>query len=201
MAAEYSWSQRDGDWVVRGWDVPQDVLDKLGQFTPVEVTVKTRAGKVAKVTVGAIHSIDRRVTFLVPAKPAVAEDEKVDPDVQPGVYENSDGIYLVKQNREKTGLYAKRLVESAVRLSDTEAEAEYDFEYESGAIFRIKADDRMPLDRAKELVIRYSRCIACGAHLRRKESVERGIGPVCIKSFAPPLDPKARQFTDLGKVA
>jgi hypothetical protein len=130
---------------------------------------------------------------------------------EPGVYENADGIYVVKFNREKTRLYAKRLIEinadrsteageceghespDGAHMGETvfcdgtcvaQPRAQIEFEYESGAIYKLDPADKMPLDKAKALTIRYGRCIVCGRHLKAAESVERGIGPVCRKSFA-----------------
>jgi hypothetical protein len=103
----------------------------------------------------------------------------------PGVYELPTGeIYIVKPNKEKTRLYAKRLVEApSERLTETGQVVDFDFEYEKGAIFRIHPEHQMSFERAKELMIRYGKCIVCGRRLKRAESVERGIGPVCIKYF------------------
>lgn len=105
--------------------------------------------------------------------------------VDPGVYELPSGeIYVVKANQEGTRCYAKRLIEtSSPRLTDNGQLVTFDFVYERGAIWKIKPENRMHIDRAKDLMIRYARCIVCGRHLKVAESVERGIGPVCIKYF------------------
>lgn len=115
----------------------------------------------------------------------IALPNKGQENLEPGVYETSEGIFVVKYNRTKTNLYAKKMIEiNAQRATEAGERVEIEFEYESGAIHRIKASDKMPLDRAKALTIRYGRCINCGRHLKAAESVERGIGPICIKSFA-----------------
>lgn len=102
-----------------------------------------------------------------------------------GVYELPSGeVYVVKPNREKTRLYAKKLVEaSSDRVTETSKRVPFDFVYERGAIYRIKPEYRMSIERGKEFMIRYGRCIVCGRFLKVAESVERGIGPVCIKAF------------------
>lgn len=107
------------------------------------------------------------------------------PGLAPGVYEMDDVVYVVKPNRERTRLYAKRLVEiGGDRLTEDGSVVQIEFEYEAGAIYRLRPEHKMPLERAKALTIRYGRCIVCGRRLRAAESVERGIGPVCIRSFA-----------------
>lgn len=47
----------------------------------------------------------------------------------------------------------------------------------------VKPGDQMNVERAKELMIRYGRCIVCGRFLKVAKSVERGIGPVCFSYF------------------
>jgi hypothetical protein len=105
--------------------------------------------------------------------------------VGPGVYELPSGeIYVVKPNREGTRVYAKRLVETpSDRLTEQGEHVKFDFVYESGAVYKLRPEHQMSVTRAKELMIRYGRCIVCGRYLKVAESVERGIGPVCIKYF------------------
>lgn len=106
-------------------------------------------------------------------------------NITPGVYDVNGHVYVVKPNREKTRLYAKRLVEiTGERLNANDDLINFEFVYEPGAIFNIKPEHRMPLEDAKVLTIRYGRCIVCGRRLKAGKSVEQGIGPVCIKSFA-----------------
>lgn len=54
------------------------------------------------------------------------------------------------------------------------------WEYAAGAIRDLRPEHRMTVERAKELSVRFGRCIRCGALLTADESVERGIGPICI---------------------
>lgn len=110
----------------------------------------------------------------------------------PGVYETAGEVYVVKYNREKTNLYAKKLVvvgDGVARLTEAGSTVTaIEFEYAPGAIRNIKLVDRMPIARAKELVTLYGRCIACGRNLKAATSVENGIGPVCIKNFGPVIE-------------
>ena len=108
-----------------------------------------------------------------------------EPKVTMGVYELPTGeIYVVKPNREGTHFYAMKLVQvSGERLTEAGTHVKIDFEYEKGAIFRIKPEHKMSLARAKELMVLYKHCIVCGRKLKDATSVERGIGPVCIKAF------------------
>lgn len=104
--------------------------------------------------------------------------------VTPGVYETQSGIFVVKFNQSKTRLYAKRLVEiGGTRLTETDEDVHIEFEYAPGAVYNLTPDDRMPLDRAEALTLRYGRCIVCGRTLKAAKSVRAGIGPVCVKYF------------------
>lgn len=102
-----------------------------------------------------------------------------------GVYEVNGEIFNVKWNRSKTNLYAQRLVEiDGDRLAESGDVVHIEFEYAPGVIKRLKPHQRMSIERARELTIRYGRCLACGRALKNAESVERGIGPVCRKAFS-----------------
>jgi len=111
-------------------------------------------------------------------------EERRDEVRTPGVFEKAGEIFIVKPNRAKTRLYALKLVEtSSDRLTEQGKRVSFDFEYARGAIFDLSEEDRMDIERAKELMIRYGKCIVCGRRLKVAESVERGMGPVCRKYF------------------
>lgn len=119
-------------------------------------------------------SADAASVATRPAQPA---------ELEPGIYEVDDVIYVVKRNREGTRSYAKRLVETADRLTEAGTVVEFDYEYERGAIFKIQAEHRVSLARAEELAIRYGQCLDCGRGLKAAKSVKSGIGPVCAKKY------------------
>lgn len=54
------------------------------------------------------------------------------------------------------------------------------WEYAAGAIRSLRPQHRMTVERAKELSVRFARCIRCARVLTADQSVEQGIGPVCI---------------------
>lgn len=153
------------------------------------ILVVTRGGVEKQVRVGdKVIAFDDAVLYRIqddrPAGPVPQETVKV---TEPGVYEKDGEVYIVKPNREKTRLYAKRLVElrdtQGDRITDEDERVRIDFVYEPGVVFSLRPEDKMPLEKAKRLTVRYGRCIVCGRHLKVAESVERGIGPTCIKSF------------------
>jgi hypothetical protein len=51
-------------------------------------------------------------------------------------------------------------------------------------VYDLAPADRITLERAKTLSVRYGICIACGRTLKAAKSVEDNIGPVCRKNFA-----------------
>jgi hypothetical protein len=101
---------------------------------------------------------------------------------EPGAFEYGGNLYIVKQNRAKTNLYAQRVVEApSDRLNQKDEHVKIELEYERGAMAFLREEHRLGVERAKELTIRYGRCIVCGKTLKVAKSLERGIGPVCWK--------------------
>ena len=112
--------------------------------------------------------------------------------VKPGVYQRNGEVFVVKLNREGTRRYAKRLVEiRAQRLNEDGDRVRIEFEYSPGALQTLLPEDQMSLEDARPLLLRYGRCIACGRLLKAAASVERSVGPVCVKMFGPTLAEEA----------
>jgi hypothetical protein len=120
-----------------------------------------------------------------PVAPLPALRPTVPTAVVPGVYETPDGeIFVVKQTQDRRRTYAKRaVVINADRLTDADTVVNIEFEYDRGAIFRLRPEDRMGLERARELSLRYGKCIDCGHKLKAAKSVALGVGPVCAKKY------------------
>lgn len=88
-----------------------------------------------------------------------------------GMYKVGEAIYKVQRAVHGSGhLYAKRLTEDG-------------FEYEAGAIRKIRASDRLTLDEAKAYGKVTGQCCVCGRTLTNESSIEAGIGPVCSGKF------------------
>lgn len=169
----------DESWGVR-------IFPADGSLTGQTVEVQKRSGALDSIRLGATVMQGNKFTLYAVDRPGRKPlPEREIRVTEPGVYETPDDVvYIVKPNKAKTSLYAKRLVEiNANRLTEADTRVQIEFEYEAGAIYNLTPEMKMPLERAKQLTIRYGRCIVCGAKLKQAESVERGIGPVCIKSF------------------
>jgi len=90
-------------------------------------------------------------------------------ELELGMYRLANGdIYRVQRSRESGRLYAKKLDWANNR-----------FEFSSGAMRLITADDRMTLADAKAWGVETGVCCVCSAFLTDPKSVEAGIGPVC----------------------
>ena len=113
--------------------------------------------------------------YLVPATPTA---------VRFGVYRKDGTVYVVKPNKTGTKVYAKKLVESAPRMTEAGEVVDFELEYAPGMVYKLTEADRVPLADAKDLMTRYGKCIVCSRHLKAAKSVEAGIGPVCAKSFS-----------------
>lgn len=178
---------------------------EAGLIARYEDVLKVIAAQGANVPQEDLHYVSKREASAVidwlltlPCKRAQESRREAPDKLTPGVYEVDGTVYVVKPTRDKQRTYAMRLVQSAPRATEAGTRVDIDFEYDKGAIFKIRAEHRMPFERAKELTVLYSRCIVCGRHLDASRSVEQGIGPVCIKSF--PDAKQATKFTGRRKV-
>lgn len=129
------------------------------------------------------------VTHIVcPAKndaiaPTVAAADNKPVTVTMGVFKKDDRIYVVKPNKEKTRVYAKEIVESPARMTESGLKVDFETRYAPGIVFKLTEADRWDLADAKDFLTKFSRCIVCGRHLKAAKSVERSIGPVCAGYF------------------
>lgn len=105
--------------------------------------------------------------------------------VSPGVYRRDDlEIFVVRWNRARTAVYSKRLVEvSGERLNEDDERVRVDFTYDPDALRTLRPEHHMTLEQARPFLIRYANCMVCGVVLKAAASVERSIGPVCVKMF------------------
>ena len=120
-----------------------------------------------------------------------------------GVYVLPDGtVAKVQANRDKTRTYAKRWThKGGARITESEIDRilsgesrdvvlrgkdlpHGDYEFEAGLVQRVAAEGRkMSLAEAKRFIVVYGKCARCSLTLKAAKSVERGIGPKCIKWF------------------
>lgn len=103
-----------------------------------------------------------------------------------GIFDKNGEIWLVKQTKDKKRLYAMRMREVAKgneRMTTTGVKVNFDFEYVKGGVYGLDETMRMPIEKAKDLYIKYGKCIICGKTLKRKEWIEKGVGCKCAENF------------------
>ena len=95
-------------------------------------------------------------------------------EISEGFYAlNEDEIYQVVRSK------AGRL--SAKVLVGTQSGGRW--EYEAGAIAKLKPEMRMSIDDAKKYGKETGSCLVCGRTLTNPISIENGIGPICAERF------------------
>ncbi len=161
--ADDSWGIR-ADWPLSPGETV--MVEKLSGDTKTEVVGELRG-------TSGVYTL----ATITASKPvAQVEDE--------GVYVLGDTIVKMKRSKAKR-LYAMRLREiGGQRATEAGERVHYDWEYAPELTGQVTADHRMSLEQAKYYGIRYGRCLRCGRGLKDAESVERAIGPVCIKFFS-----------------
>lgn len=92
-----------------------------------------------------------------------------------GLYAVGEDVYKIRTSRSSGHLYASKLIPA------TEKGKKGSWDYAPGATSLVAREGRV-LDKevAAELGHAHGWCAVCGAYLENKESVERGIGPVCF---------------------
>lgn len=104
-----------------------------------------------------------------------------------GVYVLPDNTIVKAQaNKDKTRTYAmKWVVIGGMRLTEAGTKEHGEYQYAPGLIEEVASVGRkMTLAEAKAFILRFGRCCRCNLKLKSADSVERGIGPVCVKYFS-----------------
>lgn len=91
--------------------------------------------------------------------------------VEPGFY-LLDGDIVKVQKSQAGRFYAKTLIVSTKR-----------FEYAPGVVHKLTPADLLTVEQAAKFGHATGICAVCARDLSDPVSVERGIGPVCIKKF------------------
>ncbi len=127
--------------------------------------------------------VEKQITDAEIANVIEAQKNEKSVSVTMGVFKKDGRVYVVKPNRTKTRVYAKEIVESPARMTESGLKVDFEARYAPGIIFKLTEADRWDLADAKDFLTKFSRCIVCGRHLKAAKSVERSIGPVCAGYF------------------
>jgi len=88
-----------------------------------------------------------------------------------GFYRADSGdIIRLKTSRSSGNLYGTLLNKET-----------HKFEYAPGIMRNVRPENRMTLEEVAEYGLEFKHCLVCGKQLTKKESKDRGIGPVCAK--------------------
>lgn len=115
----------------------------------------------------------KAIDFLLAAPKRAVVAKAPAAELEAGMYRVDEKIYKVQRAVHGSGnMYAKLLTLHGEGEKAT-------FEYEPGAIRKIRPEHRMTLEQAKQFGAIYGVCCNCGATLTDERSIEAGIGPVC----------------------
>ena len=121
------------------------------------------------------------------AMPDAPKAKKTNVAVPEGIYRHDGDIYKVQISHygDSEGFaYAKKLVlvertEDEMHPDHPEWTHKGEWERATGMQYRLRPDERLPHDEAREFGILYGFCVRCGRILEREDSIERGMGPKC----------------------
>jgi hypothetical protein len=124
------------------------------------------------------------IDFMLRQPRRPVEDQSDQPEI--GVYVMPDStIVLAKPNKAGTNVYTKRWVETCSdRITEDDDFVKGDWEYDPSLKRQLSSARKMTMDEAKAFLVRYGRCVRCSRRLKVGQSVERGLGPVCVKYFS-----------------
>lgn len=175
---------RSGDWGVR---VRKPEAASLAPGDSVQV--QKRSGEVKIVQIGGCaKTFDDAALFEIAPRGGEARRSQGELAItEEGMYEHDEVVFKVVRGKTSGNLYAKKLVRlrdgQQDRVNENDSAIRWTFEYDGGAVFKLKPEELMTFERAKELSQKFGICVRCGATLEAKKSVAEGIGPVCRKAF------------------
>lgn len=112
--------------------------------------------------------------LLLPRIPRTAPAERK--SAEPGYYTRGDDVFVVVRNQARTRTYAKQLVVPGDNRNAY-------WQYAPGVGAELADLTALTVDEARRLSHLHGVCVICGTRLTDPKSVERGIGPVCIKKI------------------
>jgi hypothetical protein len=106
----------------------------------------------------------------------------------PGIYRRADGSIVRVLVGERSGLpWARLLVVHSPARFDAEGtvieRADIEWTMVPGLIHTLTDDMRLTLEECEALSLSFARCIRCKRNLTVKDSVKRGMGPVCRRKI------------------
>ncbi len=126
--------------------------------------------------------LDRRAVSVAIDQMLTAPKITAVPELEPRIYRPKGGdIFKVQRTRDGQRVYAKQLVQiGGRRIVESDEVVQFEFEFAPGALRWLKGEDRISEDEARAFGIRYGICCVCGTRLKDADSVQAGIGPICV---------------------
>lgn len=106
--------------------------------------------------------------------------------LEEGFYVLNGEVLKVTPNKAGTRMYAKRWEDclgNALVLDEQNKGTTGSWNYAPGMVRELTPDMKMSLEDAKFFTGIWKQCVRCGAKLTATQSVEQGIGPICITYF------------------
>jgi hypothetical protein len=148
--------------------VKADMAQRAEQNRPLDMRTASRAIDTLKKLADAMPR-----TVAAPVRPQAQSDVQV--PLSEGLYKVGTEVFKVRASRSSGHLYAMVLTDNGDRSGS--------FEYAPGAMRKILPEHRMSLEDASRFGHTFHFCVCCGRQLTRKESIERGIGPICASKL------------------
>lgn len=117
----------------------------------------------------------RQASYLIEDGLAAPRKQSDAPTAQPGYYVSGGEVYVVVANKAGTGVYAKRLCIEGDKFKTAK------WRYAPGIAASVATLSPLSIEEAAALGHMHGICVVCAKRLTDPESVQRGIGPVCIK--------------------
>lgn len=150
--------------------MPNILCGNCKQYHPTVQEVRTcHTGAVAS-----DRLIDGYATMSVPDYTGNWSSKSAEP-VSEGIYIKDDTVYKAIESQNGR-MYAKELV-----VEDEFGTTSWN--YAPGAISRLSLEDKATLERAAQYGKITGVCAMCGRKLTNEESIERGIGPICLEKM------------------
>lgn len=154
-------------WEQCKMDLAMD-LDKVRSMTSRQVSNLIQSLKLAKAKIDRT----RPVHATQQSRPSYQATRLT---VDEGIYIVDGTVFKVINGKASGKPYAKRLI--------VHEYGDCQYEYDPGAITRIKPEHAMSYEQALEFGERYGVCCNCARKLTNPDSIEAGIGPICRGKF------------------
>ena len=156
-----TWTKWGDAWAVRIH------ADEAQAEANQQIEVESRSGSVKTVTLGEFVAQDDYGQIWTIRKEASNS-------LPVGYYFKNETVYKITLTKDGQRSYAKRLEVTNGRGK---------WVYEQGAARVLTSNDAITVDQAAAFGHLHGICAICGATLTNPESVERGIGPVCLEKI------------------